>query len=124
MLTIGRDAPVQSPFDHRQGLTLRQRSKRFDPVDDKARLGSQPAPQASSSLNRDMEIYEFVVGQQRVVCIEPCKIRGNVGNAALKPEIERARSYPQAISVEVTRQFAQGQVTYNQGSMCWSGWIS
>jgi hypothetical protein len=59
VLTVSGDAPVETPFQHRQRLGAGQRGERLDGESTgEQRLGAQPAPQAASGLDGDVEVGE------------------------------------------------------------------
>ena len=74
------DAPVEAPFQHRQGLGAGQRGEGLDGVHREQRLGAQPAPQAVSGLDGDVEIGEFGAVDQRVVGVEQGEFVGNLAD--------------------------------------------
>ena len=119
MLAVGGDAPVEAPFQHRQGLGAGQRGEGLDGVHREQRLGAQPAPQAVSGLDGDVEIGEGGAGDQRVMGVEPGEFVGNLADAALQSAVERPGRQADAVSAELRPEVGRGKVADSQeGRRC------
>lgn len=64
--------------------------------------------QTPAGFDGYMEVDEFIIAQQRVICVESGQIRRDVGNGALQPAIEGAGSDSQTVAAKAVSYFPRG----------------
>lgn len=124
MLAVRCDAPVQSPFNHRQGLRTWQRRERLDPIDNESCLWSPPAMHTATRFKRDMKVDELAVRHQGMMGVESAQRWHNLRNMALQATVECAGRQTKSIAEKSLLYFTRREVADDQGSIIWMSWAS
>src|SRR2546428_7829180 len=110
LVAVVADAPVESPFQHCEGLIDRQRLERQRSVEPEQNLRLHPTSEAARWSDAHVKIGEALPILDRVIRVMPYDALRDLAQAGLDPVHYRSRAQPQAGAGQAMRQLVVCQV--------------